>query len=119
VEASTGSLHTREDVKQLLQKFTQELRSEIASVLEEMPPIENTSTKDVYTIDQIDAAWQRMDFNQYVQVDNDSAEYYLSGNRIELDSVDFDIDIDDMWESFVENVQLEKQNDESKILNEA
>lgn len=132
VNAMFPSVFTKDDVLLVLQEYTSSLLNTInLTVPEEV--VTTTSTelteqeqKDLvdYIVDEL----ENVSWEDAISVDNDSAEFELSGNSLYLDSVDTDFDYgsierhvrryvgDSMREFFVEKKRQEEEAKQDEIV---
>ncbi len=112
VQNSTGSLHTKDDVRSLLTNLENELYDELGQVFDNAPVVENF-TDQRFTIEEVMSVLENVSYSDYMKADVDSAEFSMSyRNQVELDSCDVDFDYDDFYtevQSGLEELLEEKQ----------
>jgi hypothetical protein len=118
VECSTGCLHTKEDVYAVLENaLNPTLLGMIADIIaanKEEVSVQQSDEK-LYSLDMITEAMGNMNFNSYVNIDNDSAEFQLSYNNcVELNDVEFEVDDEELIEEFENELSLAYNNYHSK-----
>jgi hypothetical protein len=97
VQNSTGSLHTKDDVRSLVMNLQNELIDELGQVFDNAPVVENF-TDQRFTLEEVMSIVENMDYSDYIKADVDSAEFSLSyRNQVELESCDFEFDHDDFY----------------------
>lgn len=97
VQNSTGSLHTKDDVRHLLTNLENELYDELGQVFDNAPVVENF-TNQRFTLEEVMSIVENMDYSDYMKADVDSAEFSLSyRNQVELESCDVEFDHDDFY----------------------
>lgn len=97
VSESTGSLHTKEDVRSLLVNLRNQCVDELGQVFDNAPVVENF-TDQRFTLEEVMSIVESMDYSDYMKADVDSAEFSLSyRNQVELESCDVDFDHDDFY----------------------
>ena len=97
VQNSTGSLHTKDDVRQLLTNLENELYDELGQVFDNAPVVENFTDRR-FTLEDVMSIVESMDYSDYMKADVDSAEFSLSyRNQVELESCDVEFDHDDFY----------------------
>lgn len=97
VQNSTGSLHTKDDVRHLLTNLENELYDELVPVFDNAPVVENF-TDQRFTLEEVMSIVENMDYSDYIKADVDSAEFSLSyRNQVELESCEFEFDHDDFY----------------------
>jgi hypothetical protein len=99
---STGSLHTKEDVIELLDRalnssIMTSISEIIASNKQEVEVEKND--EQMYSLEMICEAFDKLSFTNYVTIDNDSAEFQLNyNNQVELNDVEFEFDEEELVE---------------------
>jgi DNA replication initiation complex subunit (GINS family) len=97
VQNSTGSLHTKDDVRTLLTNLENELYDELGQVFDNAPVVENF-TDQRFTMEEVMSVLENVSYSDYMKADVDSAEFSMSyRNQVELDSCDVDFDYDDFY----------------------
>lgn len=97
VQNSTGSLHTKDDVRTLLTNLENELYDELGRVFDNAPVVENF-TDQRFTMEEVMSVLENVSYSDYMKADVDSAEFSMSyRNQVELDSCDVDFDYDDFY----------------------
>jgi len=97
VSESTGSLHTKDDVRSLLINLRNQCVDELGQVFDNAPVVENF-TDQRFTLEEVMSIVENMDYSDYIKADVDSAEFSLSyRNQVELESCDFEFDHDDFY----------------------
>lgn len=97
VSESTGSLHTKDDVRSLLVNLRNQCVDELGQVFDNAPVVENF-TDQRFTLEEVMSIVENMDYSDYIKADVDSAEFSLSyRNQVELDSCEFEFDHDDFY----------------------
>jgi len=97
VQNSTGSLHTKDDVRSLLTNLENELYDELGQVFDNAPVVENF-TDQRFTMEEVMSVLENVSYSDYMKADVDSAEFSMSyRNQVELDSCDVDFDYDDFY----------------------
>lgn len=112
VQNSTGSLHTKDDVRSLLTNLENELYDELGQVFDNAPVVENF-TDLRFTLEEVMNVIENVDYSDYTKADVDSAEFSLSyRNQVELESCDVEFDHDDFYrdvEEALNDILKEKQ----------
>jgi len=121
VSESTGSLHTKDDVRSLLINLRNQCVDELGQVFDNAPVVENF-TNQRFTLEDVMSIVESMDYSDYMKADVDSAEFSLSyRNQVELESCDVEFDHDDFYrdieQGFVDMLATKQQ--ESEITEEA
>lgn len=116
VQNSTGSLHTKDDVRTLLTNLENELYDELGQVFDNAPVVENF-TDQRFTLEEVMSIVESMDYSDYMKADVDSAEFSLSyRNQVELESCDVEFDHDDFYrdieQGFVDMLATKQQESE-------
>ena len=116
VQNSTGSLHTKDDVRSLLTNLENELYDELGQVFDNAPVVENF-TDQRFTLEEVMSIVESMDYSDYMKADVDSAEFSLSyRNQVELESCDVEFDHDDFYrdieQGFVDMLATKQQESE-------
>lgn len=97
VSESTGSLHTKDDVRSLLINLRNQCVDELGQVFDNAPVVENF-TDQRFTLEEVMSIVENMDYSDYIKADVDSAEFSLSyRNQVELESCEFEFDHDDFY----------------------
>lgn len=97
VSESTGSLHTKDDVRSLLINLRNQCVDELGQVFDNAPVVENF-TDQRFTLEEVMSIVESMDYSDYIKADVDSAEFSLSyRNQVELESCEFEFDHDDFY----------------------
>ena len=97
VSESTGSLHTKDDVRSLLINLRNQCVDELGQVFDNAPVVENF-TDQRFTLEEVMSIVENMDYSDYMKADVDSAEFSLSyRNQVELESCDVEFDHDDFY----------------------
>ena len=113
VQNSTGSLHTKDDVRSLLTNLENELYDELGQVFDNTPVVEN-STDQRFTLDEVLSVIENLSYSEYTSADTDSAEFELSyRNQIELNSCDVEFDEQEFYKD-VENGLTEMLEEKQK-----
>ena len=113
VNQSTGSLHTKDDVRSLLKNLENELIDELGQVFDNTPVVENF-TDQRYTLEEVLSVIENLDFTDYTSADTDSAEFELSyRNQIELNTCDVEFDEQEFYKD-VENALTEMLEEKQK-----
>ena len=106
VNQSTGSLHTKDDVRSLLKNLENELIDELGQVFDNTPVVENF-TDQRFTLEEVLSVIENLSYSEYTSADTDSAEFELSyRNQIELNSCDVEFNHEDFY------AEIEKGLDE-------
>lgn len=116
VSESTGSLHTKDDVRSLLINLRNECVDELGQVFDNAPVVENF-TNQRFTLEDVMSIVESMDYSDYMKADVDSAEFSLSyRNQVELESCDVEFDHDDFYrdieQGFVDMLATKQQESE-------
>ena len=116
VNQSTGSLHTKDDVRSLLKNLENGLIDELGQVFDNAPVVENF-TNQRFTLEDVMSIVESMDYSDYMKADVDSAEFSLSyRNQVELESCDVEFDHDDFYrdieQGFVDMLATKQQESE-------
>lgn len=97
VQNSTGSLHTKDDVRTLLTNLENELYDELGQVFDNAPVVDNF-TDQRFTMEEVMSVLENVSYSDYMKADVDSAEFSMSyRNQVELDSCDVDFDYDEFY----------------------
>jgi hypothetical protein len=114
VQNSTGSLHTKDDVRTLLTNLENELYDELGQVFDNAPVVENF-TDQRFTLEEVMNVLENIDYSDYTKPDLDSAEFELSyRNQVELTSCDVEFDHEDFYneiERGLDEMLKEKQRE--------
>jgi hypothetical protein len=114
VQNSTGSLHTIDDVRTLLNNLENELYDELGQVFDNAPVVENF-TDQRFTLEEVMNVLENIDYSDYTKPDLDSAEFELSyRNQVELTSCDVEFDHEDFYneiERGLDEMLKEKQRE--------
>jgi hypothetical protein len=114
VQNSTGSLHTKDDVRSLLTNLENELYDELGQVFDNAPVVENF-TDQRFTLEEVMNVLENIDYSDYTKPDLDSAEFELSyRNQVELTSCDVEFDHEDFYneiERGLDEMLKEKQRE--------
>jgi hypothetical protein len=114
VQNSTGSLHTKDDVRSLLTNLENELYDELGQVFDNAPVVENF-TDQRFTLEEVMNVLENIDYSDYTKPDLDSAEFELSyRNQVELTSCDVEFDHEDFYneiEKGLDEMLKEKQRE--------
>jgi len=114
VQNSTGSLHTKDDVRTLLTNLENELYDELGQVFDNAPVVENF-TDQRFTLEEVMNVLENIDYSDYTKPDLDSAEFELSyRNQVELTSCDVEFDHEDFYneiEKGLDEMLKEKQRE--------
>lgn len=104
VEASTGTFHDKNDVRNLITRLTDDLKMELMVKYDELDVPRETEVDDdkkLYTLEMITKAWENTNIDDNVKVDVDSAEFSIGyRNQIELDEASCEIDYESITDSF-------------------
>lgn len=116
VSESTGSLHTKDDVRSLLINLRNQCVDELGQVFDNAPVVENF-TDQRFTLEEVMSIVENMDYSDYMKADVDSAEFSLSyRNQVELESCDVEFDHDDFYrdieQGFVDMLATKQQSTE-------
>lgn len=116
VQNSTGSLHTKDDVRSLLINLRNQCVDELVQVFDNAPVVENF-TDQRFTLEEVMSIVENMDYSDYMKADVDSAEFSLSyRNQVELESCDVEFDHDDFYrdieQGFVDMLATKQQSTE-------
>lgn len=116
VSESTGSLHTKDDVRSLLINLRNQCVDELGQVFDNAPVVENF-TDQRFTLEEVMSIVESMDYSDYMKADVDSAEFSLSyRNQVELESCDVEFDHDDFYrdieQGFVDMLATKQQESE-------
>jgi hypothetical protein len=115
VSESTGSLHTKDDVRSLLINLRNQCVDELRQVFNNAPEVENF-TDQRFTMEEVMSVLENVSYSDYMKADVDSAEFSMSyRNQVELDSCDVDFDYDDFYtevQGGLEELLDEKQKQE-------
>lgn len=116
VSESTGSLHTKDDVRSLLINLRNQCVDELGQVFDNAPVVENF-TDQRFTLEDVMSIVESMDYSDYMKADVDSAEFSLSyRNQVELESCDVEFDHDDFYrdieQGFVDMLATKQQESE-------
>ena len=113
VNQSTGSLHTKDDVRSLLKNLENGLIDELGQVFDNTPVVEN-STDQRFTLDEVLGVIESLSYSEYTSADTDSAEFELSyRNQVELNSCDVEFDEQEFYKD-VENGLTEMLEEKQK-----
>jgi len=114
VQNSTGSLHTKDDVRHLLTNLENELYDELGQVFDNAPVVENF-TDQRFTLEEVMNVLENIDYSDYTSADVDSAEFELSWhNKVELTSCDVEFNHEDFYgeiEKGLDEMLKEKQRE--------
>ena len=94
VLASFPSLYSKDDVHTLITKLHTALETLLEGELAN--GLVDDSAEPKYTFTQIKEAINNIDFNDYTDYDTYTAEFSLSGNEIELDRVEINVNTRDL-----------------------
>jgi len=84
VSESTGSLHTKDDVRSLLINLRNQCVDELGQVFDNAPVVENF-TDQRFTLEEVMNVLENIDYSDYTKPDLDSAEFELSyRNQVEF-----------------------------------
>jgi hypothetical protein len=116
VSESTGSLHTKDDVRSLLINLRNQCVDELGQVFDNAPIVENF-TDQRFTLEDVMSIVESMDYSDYMKADVDSAEFSLSyRNQVELESCDVEFDHDDFYrdieQGFIDMLATKQQESE-------
>ena len=115
VQNSTGSLHTKDDVRHLLTNLENELYDELGQVFDNTPVVENF-TDQHFTLENVLSVIENLDYSEYTTADTDSAEFELSyRNQVELNSCDVEFDEQTFYKD-VENGLTEMLEEKQRLL---
>lgn len=115
VQNSTGSLHTKDDVRHLLTNLENELYDELGQVFDNAPVVENF-TDQHFTLENVLSVIENLDYSEYTTADTDSAEFELSyRNQVELNSCDVEFDEQTFYKD-VENGLTEMLEEKQRLL---
>ena len=115
VQNSTGSLHTKDDVRHLLTNLENELYDELGQVFDNTPVVENF-TDQRFTLENVLSVIENLDYSEYTTADTDSAEFELSyRNQVELNSCDVEFDEQTFYKD-VENGLTEMLEEKQRLL---
>ena len=113
VNQSTGSLHTKDDVRSLLKNLENELIDELGQVFDNTPVVENF-TDQRFTLEEVLSVIENLSYSEYTSADTDSAEFELSyRNQIELNTCDVEFDEQEFYKD-VENGLTEMLEEKQK-----
>lgn len=123
VSESTGSLHTKDDVRSLLINLRNQCVDELGQVFDNAPVVENF-TDQRFTMEEVMSVLENVSYSDYMKADVDSAEFSMSyRNQVELDSCDVDFDYDDFYtevqgglEELLEEKQKQAQPTEEETI---
>ena len=102
VSESTGSLHTKDDVRTLLINLRNQCVDELGQVFNNAPVVENF-TDQRFTLEEVLSVIENLSYSEYTSADTDSAEFELSyRNQVELNSCDVEFDEQEFYKD-VEN----------------
>lgn len=102
VSESTGSLHTKDDVRTLLINLRNQCVDELGQVFDNAPVVENF-TDQRFTLEEVLSVIENLSYSEYTSADTDSAEFELSyRNQVELNSCDVEFDEQEFYKD-VEN----------------
>jgi hypothetical protein len=102
VSESTGSLHTKDDVRSLLINLRNKCVDELGQVFDNAPVVENF-TDQRFTLEEVLSVIENLSYSEYTSADTDSAEFELSyRNQVELNSCDVEFDEQEFYKD-VEN----------------
>ena len=102
VSESTGSLHTKDDVRSLLINLRNQCVDELGQVFDNAPVVENF-TDQRFTLEEVLSVIENLSYSEYTTADTDSAEFELSyRNQVELNSCDVEFDEQEFYKD-VEN----------------
>ena len=102
VSESTGSLHTKDDVRTLLINLRNLCVDELGQVFDNAPVVENF-TDQRFTLEEVLSVIENLSYSEYTTADTDSAEFELSyRNQVELNSCDVEFDEQEFYKD-VEN----------------
>ena len=102
VQNSTGSLHTKDDVRSLVMNLQNELIDELGQLFDNAPVVENF-TDQRFTLEEVLSVIENLSYSEYTSADTDSAEFELSyRNQVELNSCDVEFDEQEFYKD-VEN----------------
>ena len=102
VSESTGSLHTKDDVRTLLINLRNLCVYELGQVFDNAPVVENF-TDQRFTLEEVLSVIENLSYSEYTSADTDSAEFELSyRNQVELNSCDVEFDEQEFYKD-VEN----------------
>jgi hypothetical protein len=102
VSESTGSLHTKDDVRSLLINLRNQCVDELGQVFDNAPVVENF-TDQRFTLEEVLSVIENLSYSEYTSADTDSAEFELSyRNQVELNSCDVEFDEQEFYKD-VEN----------------
>ena len=92
VSESTGSLHTKDDVRSLLINLRNECVDELGQVFDNAPVVENF-TDQRFTLEEVLSVIENLSYSEYTSADTDSADFELNyRNQVELNSCDVEFD---------------------------
>lgn len=110
---STGSLHTKDDVRSLLINLENKLIDELGQVFDNAPVVENF-TDQRFTLEEVLSVIENLSYSEYTSADTDSAEFELSyRNQIELNTCDVEFDEQEFYKD-VENGLTEMLEEKQK-----
>ena len=114
VSESTGSLHTKDDVRSLLINLRNQCVDELGQVFDNAPVVENF-TDQRFTLEEVMNVLENIDYSDYTSADVDSAEFELSWhNKVELTSCDVEFNHEDFYgeiEKGLDEMLKEKQRE--------
>lgn len=114
VSESTGSLHTKDDVRSLLINLRNQCVDELGQVFDNAPVVENY-TDQRFTLEEVMNVLENIDYSDYTTADVDSAEFELSyRNQVELNSCDVEFNHEDFYaeiEKGLDEMLKEKQRE--------
>ncbi len=92
VSESTGSLHTKDDVRSLLINLRNQCVDELGQVFDNAPVVENF-TDQRFTLEEVLSVIENLSYSEYTSADTDSADFELNyRNQVELNSCDVEFD---------------------------
>jgi len=123
VSESTGSLHTKDDVRSLLINLRNQCVDELGQVFDNAPVVENF-TDQRFTLEEVLSVIENLSYSEYTSADTDSAEFELSyRNQVELNSCDVEFDEQEFYKDvenglteLLEEKQREAQTTEEEII---
>ena len=123
VSESTGSLHTKDDVRSLLINLRNQCVDELGQVFDNAPVVENF-TDQRFTLEEVMNVLENIDYSDYTTADVDSAEFELSyRNQVELNSCDVEFDEQEFYKDvenglteLLEEKQREAQTTEAETI---
>jgi hypothetical protein len=114
INNSTGCLWTKEGlIINIINKiFKDFLVTNIMDIIDRnIDDLSVTDADGLYSMEEIQEAFDRMNFSQFVTIDNDSAEFQLSyTNQVELIDVEYEVDENELIEQLDIELNRAKRN---------